>query len=248
MKSTYVDPKTGDVVCPVCGARNQFTVKRTAKAKWAGVPTLGIGTLALPKRLSCNGCGTNLKRGGGSAPPSAKASRSPAKASSPSSGFVSGRDRPKRPTGDAAWDTLVEFAKKLDVYETSGFGRRWLRRAEDDLTVARYDLQEASFSVKLKNHHDRQRALALEGATDEQQSFIHVPHSRRGEWEALVALAAGRNPAELKPSLEPPPDESESAIDPPTMTSELERLADLHARGALSDEQFEAAKERLLRS
>jgi hypothetical protein len=30
------------------------------------------------------------------------------------------------------------------------------------------------------------------------------------------------------------------------MTGELERLADLHARGALSDEQFEAAKARLL--
>src|SRR5262245_22370169 len=69
MKSTYVDPTTGDVVCPVCGARNQFTVKRTAKAKWMAVPTVGVGVLAMPKRLSCNGCGTNLKRGGSSAVP-----------------------------------------------------------------------------------------------------------------------------------------------------------------------------------
>ncbi len=52
----------GDVVCPRCGARNQFTAKRTGKAKWAAVPTLGIGVLAMPKRLHCNGCGKNLKR------------------------------------------------------------------------------------------------------------------------------------------------------------------------------------------
>jgi hypothetical protein len=54
MKSTYVDD--GDVVCPVCGARNNFTDRRSGKGKIAG------GVLA-PKRLRCNGCGTSLKRG-----------------------------------------------------------------------------------------------------------------------------------------------------------------------------------------
>lgn len=63
MKRTQVD-ETGDVRCPKCGARNSFTVKRTGKAKFVGVVTLGVGVVAMPKRLKCNGCGTNLKRAG----------------------------------------------------------------------------------------------------------------------------------------------------------------------------------------
>jgi len=67
MKSTYVD-ENGDVRCPVCGARNSFTVKRTGKAKWAAGLTVGVGALVTPKRLKCNGCGANLKRAGADAP------------------------------------------------------------------------------------------------------------------------------------------------------------------------------------
>jgi hypothetical protein len=63
MKSTQIDAN-GDVRCPVCGARNSFTSKRTGKAKVIGVVTVGVGVLAMPKRLKCNGCGENLKRGG----------------------------------------------------------------------------------------------------------------------------------------------------------------------------------------
>lgn len=71
MKTTQVDPD-GTVRCPNCGATS-FSEKRTGKAKWGvavtGVATLGIGALvgvaAAPKRLKCNGCGTNLRRGGG---------------------------------------------------------------------------------------------------------------------------------------------------------------------------------------
>ena len=62
MKSTTVDAE-GNVVCPVCGAKNSFTSKRTGKAKIGGVVTLGVGVVAMPKRLKCNGCGTYLKRG-----------------------------------------------------------------------------------------------------------------------------------------------------------------------------------------
>lgn len=64
MKSTVVDAD-GNVKCPVCGAVNSFTAKRTGKAKVAGVATIGIGVVAMPKRLRCNGCGTNLKASGG---------------------------------------------------------------------------------------------------------------------------------------------------------------------------------------
>lgn len=62
MKSTIVDAE-GIVRCPVCNARDSFTTKRTGKAKVMGVATLGVGMAAMPKRLKCNGCGTNLKRG-----------------------------------------------------------------------------------------------------------------------------------------------------------------------------------------
>lgn len=62
VKRTVVD-SSGDVRCPTCGARNSFTSKRTGKAKLIGVATVGVGVVAMPKRLKCNGCGTNLKRG-----------------------------------------------------------------------------------------------------------------------------------------------------------------------------------------
>ena len=61
MKSTVVG-SDGSVRCPRCGAVNSFTAKRTGRAKLFGVATVGIGALAMPKRLKCNGCGTNLKR------------------------------------------------------------------------------------------------------------------------------------------------------------------------------------------
>lgn len=244
MKSTYVDPKSGDVVCPVCGARNQFTVKRTAKAKWAGIATVGVGMAAMPKRLSCNGCGTNLKRGGSGSPPPRAASTRP---SSPPAGM----ERPAGPTGDDAWDTLVERVKTLSLEETTGMDYRWLRRSDDRITVARFQLSRSSFSVKLKNPDYRAQALAIDGATDDQQSFIHVPHSHRDQWTALVALAAGRDPEEMTPLPLRAPDVEEpprpvSSADPHEMTSELERLAGLHARGSLTDEEFQQAKARVL--
>lgn len=62
MKETQVDAE-GNVRCPVCGATD-FSDKRTGKAKLVGVATVGVGALAMPKRLKCRGCGTNLKRGG----------------------------------------------------------------------------------------------------------------------------------------------------------------------------------------
>jgi len=71
MRATYVDAE-GNVCCPVCGAKNSFTVKRTTKAKWTAMLTIGVGALAMPKRLNCNGCGTNLTRGGAIAPPGSR--------------------------------------------------------------------------------------------------------------------------------------------------------------------------------
>lgn len=70
MKNTIVSPG-GSVRCPVCNG-SQFTLKRTAKAKWgaglAGALTFGVGgaiaIAAMPKRVYCLGCGENLKTGG----------------------------------------------------------------------------------------------------------------------------------------------------------------------------------------
>lgn len=62
MKKTVVDAE-GNVVCPKCGAKNSFHMKRTGKAKIIGVATVGVGALAMPKRAKCMGCGTNLKMG-----------------------------------------------------------------------------------------------------------------------------------------------------------------------------------------
>jgi ribosomal protein S27E len=63
VKATIVTPD-GLVKCPVCGAVGSFTAKRTGKAKLLAVATVGVGAAAMPKRLKCNGCGENLKRGG----------------------------------------------------------------------------------------------------------------------------------------------------------------------------------------
>lgn len=54
MRTTQVD-EDGNVRCPKCGA-NAFTSKRTVAGKMAA------GLLA-PKRLKCQGCGTNLRTG-----------------------------------------------------------------------------------------------------------------------------------------------------------------------------------------
>jgi hypothetical protein len=72
MKSTVVGAD-GSVRCPACGAVNSFTSKRTGKAKLLGVATIGVGAVAMPKRLKCNGCGANLKRGGPPKPASVAA-------------------------------------------------------------------------------------------------------------------------------------------------------------------------------
>lgn len=52
----------GGLVCPGCGARQQFSYRRTAAGKVAMGVTAGVlGALALPKRLQCIGCQEYLK-------------------------------------------------------------------------------------------------------------------------------------------------------------------------------------------
>lgn len=61
MEDVQVDDE-GDLRCPRCGAR-AFRQKRSLAAKLALVPTVGIGTLAAPKRLKCLACGVLLRAG-----------------------------------------------------------------------------------------------------------------------------------------------------------------------------------------
>lgn len=254
MKSTYVDPTTGDVVCPVCGARNQFTVKRTAKAKWTGIATVGVGMAAMPKRLSCNGCGSNLKRGGGSAPPAKRSpvtskSAAPTPITTPAMQPATPPEKaPPPPIGDPSWDIVVVNAKRLGLVETGGNDLRWLKRSGDHTTVARYSLSHASVEINLSDPAARERALALDGATEVEGrlGYIEVSHHHHREWGALVALAVGEDPSDLRSSLEPRSGDSESPTGSAGLTSELERLSDLHARGSLTDEEFQRAKSRVL--
>lgn len=52
----------GELVCPHCGAKQQFSYRRTAVGKVAmGVSVGLVGALALPKRLQCLGCQEYLR-------------------------------------------------------------------------------------------------------------------------------------------------------------------------------------------
>lgn len=53
----------GDLRCPNCGARGAFRSKRSFAAKALLIPTVGIGTLAAPRRLKCLSCGELLRAG-----------------------------------------------------------------------------------------------------------------------------------------------------------------------------------------
>lgn len=77
MKSTIVY-EDGSVRCPKCGASVLgAATKRTGKAKLVGVVTVGVGVVAMPKRLKCSGCGENLKRGDGKPQPVPGAEKAP---------------------------------------------------------------------------------------------------------------------------------------------------------------------------
>ena len=61
----------------------------------------------------------------------------------------------------------------------------------------------------------------------------------------LLRLAAGAHPATQASPVSPPPP-APAAGPPPGTIAELERLSRLHESGALTDEEFAAAKARAL--
>ena len=125
---------------------------------------------------------------------------------------------------------------------------RWVVRVNDGTTVAKLHVASGRFSVKLKDATARAKALALDGASEDGvEWYIDIPRSHEDEWAALVARAAGASaePERIAagPSRAVTPSSSGSGG---TIASELERLMQLHAKGGLTDEEFQQAKARVL--
>lgn len=54
MKNIWMDDD-GELVCPACGSRN-LSYRRTRAAKLGGYLTVGVGVVAMPKRIQCIAC------------------------------------------------------------------------------------------------------------------------------------------------------------------------------------------------
>jgi hypothetical protein len=68
----------------------------------------------------------------------------------------------------------------------------------------------------------------------------------RRQAERWSRESPGYGYAEAPPPPPPPPAPAAAAPPEDSLTAEIERLATLHAQGVLSDEEFSAAKRRLL--
>jgi Short C-terminal domain len=75
-------------------------------------------------------------------------------------------------------------------------------------------------------------------------SIAYRAGQRRAEQEAYNEQAAAAYQATQAPP--PPPPAPAAAAPPPDTIAELERLARLHESGALTDQEFAAAKARVL--
>ena len=164
MKTTRVDAE-GNVRCPVCGAIDSFTVKRTGKGK------LVAGLLA-PKLLKCNGCGTNLKRSGINYPP-------PKPKQSLVSQHSASRNLPQQ------WqDLAMSMANKHGTRQSDTRDARILR-TKDGIKIARYVFGSAKIEIAFSNA--RQVAQTVPGAyCDSSESYVKIPLSQAGSWEELV--------------------------------------------------------------
>ncbi|MGZ4560422.1 MAG: hypothetical protein ACXVXJ_05515 [Mycobacteriaceae bacterium] len=131
MKSTEVDAD-GTVRCPKCGA-NTFMTKRTVKGKIMG------GALLVPKRLKCNGCGTNLKRGGSRTKP--KAYTTPAPETAPTS---------RAPHKQTFTERVAEDTAKRKAEKSERVAARAARKATKGMTIQQ-KIEFASANKRGKN-------------------------------------------------------------------------------------------------
>jgi hypothetical protein len=171
VKTTRVDSQ-GNVRCPVCGAINSFTVKRTGKGKLV----LGV---AAPKRLKCNGCGTNLKRGGANSPPPKPKSQPVMPWVSQSQGFL-----PAPPE----WDLMVEnMASKYGLRKRFAAGYQSLL-LPDGREIVRHVLGSAKIDVRFPD--PRAVAHLVPGSyPDMKGEYLRVPISEASRWERVVDRA-----------------------------------------------------------
>jgi Short C-terminal domain len=74
-----------------------------------------------------------------------------------------------------------------------------------------------------------------------------VSRRQAARWGAEEQQQAYAEPAYAQPAPPPPPPPPPApAAAPDDLTTQLQRLADLHAQGVLSDEEFAGAKSRLI--
>jgi hypothetical protein len=159
------------------------------------------------------------------------------------------------------WDALARRAHaRHGLIEIEGYeNQRWLKRW-DGSNVALYN-PDGSISVKIKDSAARDLALSVPGATTGKvEWFIDIPADQSDQWDMVIGWAAvGSRFKDDTPSS--PPEQDESSIEPELSRRQpnrrsldlpaspvdgLVQLTELHAQGALTDEEFAAAKARLL--
>jgi hypothetical protein len=218
MKSTYVDGQ-GNVRCPACGAVNSFTVERTGKkAKWAAGLTIGLGALAMPKRLKCKwavfaaelalfaaarvarppAAPVPHRRDRDAGDPKGYGTNLKRSGSSPSPG------RPIEPpphsdNGNAGvdirpsaeWQLLAAgMAEKHGLVESVGAGFRYLRLA-DDREIGRYAPGSAKIEVRFSNAREVARSFPGMYASVNGE-YVRAPVSTASRWEELIDQAIRR--------------------------------------------------------
>ena len=203
MKNVLVNAD-GDLLCPACGAKQQFSYRRTRGAKLAAGITVGVGMLAAPKRLQCLGCKEYLKT---------PAISTEASAPVYSSTGQSVRQQLNLPVGevqvfvtDCEWDGPARV--KMLQAARPGLTASGYQRILDDL-LAKRPAHVASLTAA--------GAATLKAQLEDSGFTVAVDGLHNAEPAAAVDVVG-----------------------------QLERLADLHERGVLSDEEFTAQKTKLL--
>jgi large subunit ribosomal protein L7/L12 len=205
MKSTVVD-ENGDVTCPRCGAKNNFTSKRSGKAKIGLGLMTGPGALLAPKRLQCQGCGKYLKT-------AATRTAGPVRAAPSKAQLL-----PTVPDGTEVVLTSVG-RKKVSVIKIL------MEHTELGLKDTKAFVDEVSSGHCVVGTFRDEDAENLRSALTEVGATVEVH----------------------RPQAEPKPDAmtTGTGTDDSGVTS-LERLVALRESGALTDEEFAAAKQRVI--
>lgn len=216
VQNIWIDA-SGELLCPTCGSRN-LSYRRTRRAKLTGVVTVGVGVVALPKRIQCIACREYFKS------PAVPAPQVPA-AEAP------------HVTNTAPAVTLQALNMDegdIEVYIDDG---EWIGAARlSMLRSARPGLTSQQYAQITNLMLERKPApvgrLTAEGAT----ALV-----ARLEEHGFTAHAEGPEPSSQEISAGSAPAEPVDDV-----VSQLERLASLRDRGVLTDDEFAQQKAKLL--